>query len=285
MSRGNKWVPIDKYAVQSLRNINRPYSKVEAIVSHTVDIDCGKNWTINGYAKQWQWSRCKVRKFLSELKTDCGHIKDTTRTDYRHPIHFIDKGLWENKDTLKTDSRQIKDTLPDTTTNPNPNPNPNEKEIDEKYIKFSTDFYCFLSKEMNGKKRYDEKTIRSGADTIEKIVRLDGYDFQDEVVPTMRWAIKDDFWSRQVRSLSPLRKKSKNNGLKKFENIFNSYSDSKIFPNGLKKSYQSTRDKNNSDIHELYRGLEGAAKFNENQEINTDDGTDSNNTPRITLPQ
>jgi len=125
MSRGNKWVPLDRYLAQEFKHINRKFSKIEAMYSHTLDIDLGNNWSINGYAKLWQWSRNKVKKFIDEIKTHSGHIKDTTRTDYRHPIHFIDKGLWEIKDTLGTHLGHIEDTLRYTTINPNPNPNPN----------------------------------------------------------------------------------------------------------------------------------------------------------------
>ena len=122
MSRRDNWIPLDKNLAQVFKTIkNRPFSKIEATFAYTLDQDNNKKWTVSGYAKQWKWSRNKVKSFVESLKTHCGHIKDTTRTYYKHPIHFIDKGLWEIKDTLKTHCGHIKDTLPITTTKPNNN--------------------------------------------------------------------------------------------------------------------------------------------------------------------
>lgn len=58
--------------------------------------------------------------------------------------------------------------------------------------------------------------IHSSADTIDKLIRLDGFKIE-YVKKVIRWAAKDDFWKQQVRSLSGLRKSK--DGLKKFQNI------------------------------------------------------------------
>lgn len=116
MSKENNWVPMDKGLAQYLPT-DREYTRLEAMFSHTKDIDENREYSIAGYAKLWSWSRSKVRKFLSEVHSIKGHIEDTKRTQERHPIHFIDKGLWDKKNTKRTQKRQMKDT----TINPNKN--------------------------------------------------------------------------------------------------------------------------------------------------------------------
>lgn len=105
------------------------------------------------------------------------------------------------------------------------------KKIPQKYYKFSKDFYDYLSRN-GGKKKYTEEQIRKGADVIRQLVELDKYDLEDEIRPAMRWAMQDEFWSAQVRSLSQLRVKSQRNGEKKFDNLFNKYTAKKQTPEG-----------------------------------------------------
>ena len=121
-------------------NIGRPYSVVEALFSHSVDIDCGKPWTINGYAKVWDWSRGKVRRFLNSLRTHSGHIADRKGTQSGHPVHLIDGSLWGEADKKRTHSGHIADSKRDTTSNPNPKPNPKTK---KKTCDYSPDFESF----------------------------------------------------------------------------------------------------------------------------------------------
>lgn len=106
-----------------------------------------------------------------------------------------------------------------------------ESKIPQKYISFSESFYKYLASEAGGKKNHPESTIISGAKTIQQLCIIDKYDFDQEVAPALRWAVADEFWSKQVRSLAPLRNKSKN-GNKKFDNLFDSFSAEKNNGNG-----------------------------------------------------
>lgn len=127
MSKGSGWIPIDKNLAQEFKFINRPFSRIEAMYSFTLDIDNNKEWSINGYKKLWGWSRNKVRKFINEIRTLNGHSGDTSKTGYGHPIHFIDKGLWGASDNQRTPTGQTGDTREEPTNNPNHNPNPISK--------------------------------------------------------------------------------------------------------------------------------------------------------------
>jgi hypothetical protein len=123
MSRADNWVALDKNLVQEFTFINRPYSRIEAMFSYTVDCDNGKCGTFRGYASLWQWSRNKTRKFIEEIRARYGHDGDQIRARYGHPIHFIDKGLQDDKGQIRTeqgpDKGQIEDTTSKTKTKTN----------------------------------------------------------------------------------------------------------------------------------------------------------------------
>lgn len=117
MSKSNGWIKLDKNFAQELPN-DRPYTKLEAVFSHAKDLDEGKPYTVNGYAKQWQWSRNKVRKFLNDIRTPeghpIGHFRDTGGTSGGHNGHLIINGLQEWKDTIRTPEGHRRDTPKDT---------------------------------------------------------------------------------------------------------------------------------------------------------------------------
>jgi len=64
--------------------------------------------------------------------------------------------------------------------------------------------------------------ILAAVTEIDKLCRLDHFDFEACIKPALRWAIKDPFWSDQILSLSNLRNKGKN-GLSKFFNLYNAW--------------------------------------------------------------
>jgi hypothetical protein len=67
------------------------------------------------------------------------------------------------------------------------------------------------------------RRILEGALCIDKLVRLDGFDFKKEIVPALEWAVYDSFWRQNIYSLAQLRKISSRTDLTKFQNIFASY--------------------------------------------------------------
>ena len=105
MSKSSGWIPIDKMLAQEFKEIRRPFSKIEAMFSYTLDVDNGRAGTVSGYSQVWGWSRCKVRNFLKGIQTEEGHIKDRRKTEVRQEL----------------------DTYPDTTINPNPKEKPPSK--------------------------------------------------------------------------------------------------------------------------------------------------------------
>ncbi len=64
------------------------------------------------------------------------------------------------------------------------------------------------------------KRVQNSLTTLEQLCRIDQFDFETEVEPILRAVVGDDFWARNILSLSTLRNKSKN-GETKFVNIMN----------------------------------------------------------------
>jgi len=101
---------------------DRPYTELEAMVSHTLDINDGSSYSVSGYSKLWQWSRNKVRKFMDNIHSQEGHHKDTHRTVHGQGIVIKINNLHEGKDTGRTQEGHLEDT----TIN---NKNKNNKDI------------------------------------------------------------------------------------------------------------------------------------------------------------
>lgn len=113
MKQGN-WIAIDK-ALIYLMPKDRPYSIPEAMISLSVDLDNGKEPSINGCSKLWGWSRNKVRKFVTELRTGRGHLADSKGTYKGHLITLKINGFRENEDSKRTVRGQLEDSKRDTT--------------------------------------------------------------------------------------------------------------------------------------------------------------------------
>jgi hypothetical protein len=144
-------------------------------------------------------------------RNDEGQPKETRRKSSGRTKNKNDK----NDKNVKNDKKRTKDGKSGN--------GEIKKEIPHSFLSFSNDFYRYLSLN-GGKKEYTRKQITDGADTIEKLVRIDKYDIETEIKAALGWGIKDEFWSKQIRSLSTLRKKSDKNGETKFTNLFNQYS-------------------------------------------------------------
>lgn len=114
MSKNNGWIPLDKNLVNYLPK-DRPYTKLEALFSHQLDLDNKTKFSINGYAKLWQWSRCKVRLFLKAIRHPKRQSSDTQATLSRHHVDLIILDIEKQKDSQATPKRHLSDTPKDTT--------------------------------------------------------------------------------------------------------------------------------------------------------------------------
>jgi hypothetical protein len=244
--KDGNWIPIDKGLLKFLPR-DREYSMIEAAYSLQVDFDSNRLASVSGYSKLWAWSRKKVRTFLKNMGVEIQYpdgkmspkggqvglqVGDKQGTS-RGQVRLINsKYLGDEEDKQGTSRGQVGDKQGNTTKDPKPKPDPKPKKVRElppTVLEFSGAFYEYLSKN-GGKQNYSEKEITSGAETIDKLIRLDGYDLDAEIKPALQWGLKDAFWSGQIRSLAQLRKKSKKNSDTKFTNLFNQFSARTVKP-------------------------------------------------------
>jgi|GEM_PF-3042666 len=86
-------------------------------------------------------------------------------------------------------------------------------------FEFANAFQQFALKQFpKGAPKITDKLLVEAVDVVDKLIRLDGFTLE-EIKESMRWAVKDEFWSKNARSLAKLRQPSKTNGLTKFQNI------------------------------------------------------------------
>ena len=108
---------------------------------------------------------------------------------------------------------------------------------------FVRKYYSWLSCN-GGKKQYLAKDLRAAEKAVCSLMRLDGFDLEEEIIPAVRWAVQDSFWSSQVRSLAQLRKKGRN-GDSKFSNLFGCFCAAKtrldLQPRTAKEKVQNVR--------------------------------------------
>ena len=138
------------------------------------------------------------------------NIKLTRETTER-----LKTSLSVNKQKVKQKaSKQKKYTVPHKTKT--------KLNFDQNHLKLAQTFYQKQKKNhptlLKNPKLTDQNAIERGADTLRKLEKLDTYSF-DDIKRTVLFAIDDKFWSRNLLSLSSLRKKGKND-LTKFLNIF-----------------------------------------------------------------
>jgi hypothetical protein len=72
----NPWAPIAKSAVEFLPK-DRKFTMLEALFSLQLDHNNGRDVTVSGMAKRWQWGRKKVRNFLKKIGVEISYPKPT----------------------------------------------------------------------------------------------------------------------------------------------------------------------------------------------------------------
>lgn len=93
----------------------------------------------------------------------------------------------------------------------------------EQYLEYVSQFqHDITAVHGNTAPEITDALIREGASTLDKVIRIDGFDF-DEVKQALAWSKTDTFWSSNVLSIAQLRKKSKSNGFTKIQNLVRQY--------------------------------------------------------------
>ncbi len=114
------------------------------------------------------------------------------------------------------------------TTNKNAKNGKKEDSLPESVLSFVQRYYEYVN-ENYPEKRVDLSNgkVTKGAMTVDKLIRLDGYDLDEHIRPALNWGLKDDFWNAQLNSLAELRKKKSGAENHKFDNLYQKYIASK----------------------------------------------------------
>ncbi len=185
-------------------------------------LDKGECYSLHNWETRQSWV------VNSQERSDKARLIRMAKTHNDIYKRLVDAGYTgvtrEQYNELTKIQRPVNATLtPAPAPAPDPDPAHNDKEFPPAVEVFVRSFCGDLSRN-GGKQKYTKKEIANGADTIEKLVRLDKYDLEKEIRPALQWGLKDSFWSGQIRSLAQLRKKSNKNGESKFTNLFNQFS-------------------------------------------------------------
>lgn len=128
-----------------------------------------------------------------------------------------------------------------------------QKEQIERYPNQFKQYFPNPSKNKPSKLSTLANQISEGAKELDKLVRLDGWDWCEDVKPAIEWAIQDkQFWSLQVLSLAMIRKKSESNGKTKFANLFLSWEEHHNLIQ-VKKQRDKEKEKNYREWKRRYR--------------------------------
>ena len=166
----------------------------------------GKSIGISG-STAWYW----LLRFEKDKMVD---IKKTAKCSI---VTIIAWNEYQQVDNRKTTEKQQKNTNKNVK---------NDKNIKRKTIKKKnlSDFAYKIADEFHDyqMKNCPVASIKNWnrenwADTIDKLMRIDGYK-QQTISDALGFAVSDDFWSKQIISLASLRKKGKND-LTKFDNL------------------------------------------------------------------
>lgn len=132
--RHGKWVPLDKALVRELPT-DRPFTKLEAMFSVTVDYDNGTTASVAGMASRWGWNRKTVKRFLDQVGIEIVYQHDTEKRQNQRgqirgqmrdrsevkdgQIRFINFNcIADNRDRSKEKEGQIRGRLQDITIDP-----------------------------------------------------------------------------------------------------------------------------------------------------------------------
>lgn len=142
--KSGKWIPLCKALVSALPRGGRPFTKLEAMFSLTLDYDNGSPVTVSGYASLWSWSERQVRRFLEEVGVAICYPQNTrSRQNQRGEISVVipegnrresgeikiidSKGLASETERKRREAGEKAERSASATKEPDPDPEPKGK--------------------------------------------------------------------------------------------------------------------------------------------------------------
>lgn len=185
------------------------------------------------YPQQWVEGFVeKARMSLGDTYIDVEHRTENNNSegenDHNHN-ETEDKGDTDNNETENETDEQGHNE-----GNERKDQTKLEKHMKEKYPELYNISYQFHYKQQEQNptmmKDISESRIVNGADALRKLIEIDKFDLEKEIIPVLNFVIHDDFWNTKVLSLSAIRKESRYNGEKKIVNILSSMKQTQTNP-------------------------------------------------------
>jgi len=244
------WIKIHRSIKTHWLYNEKPYSRLNAWLDILLEVNhtenkfpikdkifiCKRGESLNSldtWSKRWGWNKSKVRRFLKLLESDSMiELKSEHKTTRLTVCNYDTYQDERNADETQMKRKRNADET-HLTPNKNDKNNKNEKnnnispEISDEYVRIAKYFYDLQKPKFGNMKFMLNVDINKWADEIRKLVEIDGKSLET-IKKVLRFAIDDDFWCNQLKSLTGLRKKSKSNDVMKFENIEISMNKSKI---------------------------------------------------------
>ena len=180
------------------------------------DQDCRANaYKLNKNYSEWGERVSKTTPTTKGVKSDTqGGVKNDTLKGVKSDTPKRPRAVVLS--TLPDSERHIKDKYKDTI----PARCRSDSLLDE-YLGFSVRFLQHQHGQFPTLLKDKDITDRKALDcavTLHQLVRIDGHGWEEVIKPTIWWAVKDEFWARNLLSLTSLRKRGRN-GETKFTNI------------------------------------------------------------------
>lgn len=174
-------------------------------------------------------NRLKCVRMLKKLSQD-GLIRVENMNNRFTLITVVNWETYQGEEKVNEQPMNNKRTTDEQPMNTIKECKKERKKKEPKQSKIDSDIFDFVSKFQEATKSFHGNTapditdelIEKGADTIDKLVRLDGFKKED-VFSAVLWATKDHFWKNQIKSLGQLRSKKKGADTTKFQNMYSGY--------------------------------------------------------------
>lgn len=182
-----------------------------------------QGWRKRYYSKpQLQKSLCKLneRNMIATQKATRGIYVTILNYDYyQDPSNYESNDERTPKEQRKKQNGITKNKKGKKEEKERETPSPSNK-----FMTMATNYYSHLQNRFPERKiKSDNGKVDKGAETLRKLEELDKYDLENDIRPTLQWALKDDFWHDKVLSLAELRKKKTGDDNHKFDKLYQQY--------------------------------------------------------------
>ena len=173
-----------------------------------------------------------VPNLKAQIKGKRGYEKDTPSSGIRGYEKETVRKTYPNSRILEVNSGELKESLSKDKDislgiEKEDKQEPSKKQIPDEYLQYAEAFLVKQKENFPNRVKITPSIIQQSAAALDKLVRIDEFDFQETIKPALNWVAQGTcFWSKQIYSLATLRNKSKNGNIK-FINLLNSYDDIK----------------------------------------------------------